>query len=84
MPESESIVRRMYDTVACYWVLLIAQIRKSENSRPGRGRDAKVEHCLKLQKGTRFQLSGGAISVSDSREREEDAGPVRSVTPARR
>ena len=81
MTESKSIVRRMYETVACYWVLLVAQMRKS---RQHGGRDAKVEHCLKLQKGTRFQLSGGTIRVSDSREREDDAGRVPSVTPVRR
>ena len=71
----------MYETVACYWVFLVAQMRKS---RPHRGRDAKVEHCLKLQKGTRFQLNGGTLCMSDSREREDDAGPVPSVTPVRR
>lgn len=84
MTESRSIVRRMYETVACYWVLLVAQMSQIRKSRPHGGRDAKVEHCLKLQKGTRFQLSGGTIRVSDSREREDDAGRVPSVTPVRR
>jgi len=86
MTERGSIVRRMYETVACYWVLLVAHTReskKSGRSRPARGRDGKVEHCLKLQKGTRFQLSGGTIRLANSREGEDEARSVPSVTPVR-
>jgi hypothetical protein len=54
-----SVVRRAYDTVLCWWVLLRARLRR--DGKP----DPEVEHCLQLQKGTRFLLSGGEIRFVD-------------------
>jgi hypothetical protein len=51
-----------YDTVACWWVLLRAKILHRSESDP------QVQHCLQLQRGTRFQLSGGEIHFLDSDE----------------
>lgn len=51
--------RRAYETLVCWWVLLRARLIGKGQSDP------EVEHCLQLQKGTRFQLSGGEIRFID-------------------
>ena len=55
-----SVLRRIYEASACWWVLLRARILRTGQSDP------EVEHCLKLQKGTRFQIRGGEVHVVDS------------------
>ncbi len=62
-----SVIRRPYDALVCWWVLLRARLLRTGQSDP------EVEHCLQLQKGTRFQLRGGEVHFVDSESRRAEA-----------
>ena len=62
-----SVVRRAHDVLVCWWVLLRARLVRTGKSTP------EVEHCLQLQKGTRFQLRGGEVHFVDSESRRAEA-----------
>ncbi len=62
-----SVIRRAYDALVCWWVLVRARLVRTEKSNP------EVEHCLQLQKGTRFQLRGGEVHCIDSESRRAEA-----------
>ena len=62
-----SVIHRAYDALVCWWVLVRARLARTEKSNP------EVEHCLQLQKGTRFQLRGGEVHFVDSESRRAEA-----------
>lgn len=65
--QNPSVIHRAYDALVCWWVLLRALLLQPEKSNP------EVEHCLQLQKGTRFQLRGGEVYFVDSESRRAEA-----------
>ena len=74
-----SVIHRAYDALVCWWVLVRARLVRTEKSDP------EVEHCLQLQKGTRFQLRGGEVHFvdSESRRAEETVSSFSSFSSGR-
>lgn len=60
-----SFLRRTYDALACWWVLLRARIAPHNP-------DPRLEHCLQVQKGTRFRLSGGQLDFLEEASVQEE------------
>ena len=65
--QNASVIHRAYDALVCWWVFLRALLLQPGKSNP------EVEHCLQLQKGTRFQLRGGEVHFVDSERRRAEA-----------
>ncbi len=65
--ERPSVIRRAYDALVCWWVLLRARVLRTGQF------DSEVEHCLQFQKGTRFQIRRGEVQFVDSESRRAEA-----------